>query len=108
MTLIQGGTKDNVLPDSARAIVNYRLLPGDTSRGLLAHVTRAVADPRVKVRFADPARYSDVFEASPRLADRLRRPTPGSGRRSARPSPTPWSSPTSSPAGTDARRYEGL
>jgi carboxypeptidase PM20D1 len=64
VTLVQGGTKDNVLPGSAAAIVNFRLLPGDTSKSVLNHVLRAVNDPRVSVRFADPAKYSEVFEAS--------------------------------------------
>ncbi len=64
VTLIQGGTKDNVLPNSARAIVNFRLLPGDTGPALLDHVRQAIADPMVQVRFADPTRYVEVTEAS--------------------------------------------
>jgi len=107
VTLIRGGTKDNVLPGSARAIVNYRLLPGDTSRGLLDHVRRAVADPAVKVRFADPARYSEVFEASHvSPAD-----TPAYARLRAailQTFPDALAVPYVITAGTDARRYEGL
>jgi carboxypeptidase PM20D1 len=46
VTLVRGGTKDNVLPDRASAIVNYRLLPGDNSRSILRYVRRVVDDPR--------------------------------------------------------------
>jgi carboxypeptidase PM20D1 len=49
-TMLEGSVKDNVLPARARAVVNFRLLPGDTVQGLLAHVRRVVADPRVEVR----------------------------------------------------------
>jgi carboxypeptidase PM20D1 len=107
VTLVRGGTKDNVLPGSAAAIVNFRLLPGDTSAGLLAHVTRAVADPAVKVRFADPARYSRVFEPShvsptdSQAYDRLRRAI-------RQTFPDAVVVPYVTVGGTDARRYEGL
>ena len=51
-TVIQGGVKSNVLPSRARAIVNFRLIPGDTAAAVLEHVRRAVDDPRVQVRNA--------------------------------------------------------
>jgi len=50
LTEIQGGTKDNVLPGRARAVVNLRLLPGDTVAAAQARVRRVIADPRVTVR----------------------------------------------------------
>jgi carboxypeptidase PM20D1 len=64
VTLVQGGTKDNVLPASARAVVNARLLPGDTSQALVSHIRRTVADPRVTVRLPDPKAYGEPHEAS--------------------------------------------
>lgn len=48
-TILQAGVKENVLPSRARAVVNFRILPGDTVDGVLAHVRRAVADPRVRL-----------------------------------------------------------
>ncbi|HEV2864046.1 MAG TPA: M20 family peptidase [Pyrinomonadaceae bacterium] len=48
-TLIGGGVKENVLPSSARAVVNFRILPGDSIDGVVAHAREAVADPRVKI-----------------------------------------------------------
>lgn len=49
-TIIQAGTKDNVLPQSARAVVNHRILPGDTVASVVAHDRAAVDDPQVRLR----------------------------------------------------------
>ncbi|HEX2189257.1 MAG TPA: peptidase dimerization domain-containing protein, partial [Longimicrobiaceae bacterium] len=49
-TVFHAGTKDNVLPARARAVVNFRVLPGDSVAGVLAHVRRVVDDPRVEAR----------------------------------------------------------
>src|SRR2546423_860537 len=48
-TIFEGGIKDNVLPSHARAVVNFRILPGDSVNGVLEHVKRAINDPRVKI-----------------------------------------------------------
>src|SRR5712692_11456707 len=37
-TIFQAGVKENVLPSKARAVVNFRILPGDSVAGVLAHV----------------------------------------------------------------------
>lgn len=42
-TMLAAGTKPNVLPDRAEAVVNFRLLPGDTVEEVVSHVERAVA-----------------------------------------------------------------
>jgi carboxypeptidase PM20D1 len=47
-TMISGGVKENVLPLGARAIVNFRILPGDSVAGVLDHVRKTVG-PGVKV-----------------------------------------------------------
>lgn len=49
ITQVEGGVKDNVLPAEARAVVNFRILPGDTIAGVEEHVRRTIADPRVSV-----------------------------------------------------------
>jgi carboxypeptidase PM20D1 len=49
ITIIRGGNKENVLPETAEAWVNYRLLPGDTVRGVVEHVRRAIDDERVGI-----------------------------------------------------------
>ena len=49
-TMFQAGTKDNVLPSSARAVVNFRILPGDSVSTVLDHVRRVVDDDRVDIK----------------------------------------------------------
>jgi carboxypeptidase PM20D1 len=49
VTMITGGVKDNVLPTSAKAIVNFRILPGDRIATVIAHVRQVINDPRVQV-----------------------------------------------------------
>lgn len=59
-TVIAGGVKDNVIPSEAHAIVNFRLLPGETSRSVLEHVRRAVDDDSIELHLRQP-----VQEPSP-------------------------------------------
>ncbi|RZK33071.1 MAG: M20/M25/M40 family metallo-hydrolase [Hymenobacter sp.] len=59
-TIISGGAKDNVLPIGASAIVNFRLLPGDSLAAVLRQVRATVADSLVRVRPLAPGQ-----EASP-------------------------------------------
>jgi len=48
-TIIQAGTKENVLPTEATAIVNFRILPGDTVDAVLAHAEKVIDDDRVEI-----------------------------------------------------------
>ncbi len=48
-TLLRGGVKENVLPSTASAKVNFRILPGDSVASVIAHVRQVIADPRVIV-----------------------------------------------------------
>lgn len=49
VTIVRGGSKENILPRSATATVNFRLLPGDTVAGVVEHVRRAVDDPEIEI-----------------------------------------------------------
>ena len=49
VTIIQGGNKQNVLPGSADAWVNFRLLPGDTTNDVVLHVRRVIADRDIRI-----------------------------------------------------------
>jgi carboxypeptidase PM20D1 len=51
-TLISGGVRENVLPQRAEALVNFRIRPGDSVAGVLQHVRDAVGDERVEVSLA--------------------------------------------------------
>ena len=48
-TIVRGGVKDNVLPTEASAVVNFRILPGDTVQNVIDHVRDAIGDPGVKI-----------------------------------------------------------
>lgn len=48
-TVFHAGVKDNVLPSEAYALVNFRLLPGDTIKGVLAHLRQVIADPGIEL-----------------------------------------------------------
>lgn len=50
VTVVQAGTKDNVLAQSAKAQVNFRILPGETTDSVTQRVREVVADARVRVR----------------------------------------------------------
>jgi carboxypeptidase PM20D1 len=60
-TILQAGVKENVLPSTARAVVNFRILPGDSVAGVLAHARRVVADSQVTIAVI----ASNVSEPSP-------------------------------------------
>jgi carboxypeptidase PM20D1 len=47
VTMLQGSTKSNVLPTIATAVVNFRILPGDSVASIQAHLERVIDDPRV-------------------------------------------------------------
>ena len=48
VTVFQAGIKENALPTHARAVINFRILPGDSVSGVLKHVQAVVDDPRVE------------------------------------------------------------
>jgi carboxypeptidase PM20D1 len=48
-TMISGGIKDNVVPSTATAVVNFRLMPGDSVAWVVSRVKQIVADDRVTV-----------------------------------------------------------
>jgi carboxypeptidase PM20D1 len=64
-TIFHAGTKDNILPTHARAVINFRILPGDSIRAVTEHVSRVIGDDRIEItvggRFsAEPSRVSPV------------------------------------------------
>ncbi|HAI76856.1 MAG TPA: hypothetical protein DCM08_11465 [Microscillaceae bacterium] len=48
-TVFNAGIKDNVIPTQAKAVVNFRIIPGETIEDVLAHVKRTINDPRIAV-----------------------------------------------------------
>ena len=60
-TMLWGSSAENVLPREARAVVNYRLLNGDTVDDVLDYVKATVDNPHVRVGLTEAI----VSEASP-------------------------------------------
>ena len=48
-TLLDGGHAENALPQTARALVNCRMLPDEKPADVLEALVRAVADPQIEV-----------------------------------------------------------
>ena len=48
-TIVDGGFRANVLPGTAQATVNMRMLPGQKPRPLIARLRRVVDDPKVEI-----------------------------------------------------------
>lgn len=49
VTMLQGSVRDNVLPIIASAVVNFRILPGDTVESVMDYVVNVVDDPSITV-----------------------------------------------------------
>jgi carboxypeptidase PM20D1 len=49
LTIVQAGNKDNVLPGTVQATVNFRILPGDSVAKVMDHVRRTVANDDIKI-----------------------------------------------------------
>jgi carboxypeptidase PM20D1 len=63
-TLFHGGVKDNVLPSRARAVVNFRIYPGESIQSVVTRVRETVRDPRVEVRALPKQREPTDFSSA--------------------------------------------
>ena len=61
VTILKGGVKDNVIPGHAEAIVNFRLLPGESIAYVCEQLHKIIADDRVQF---EPL-HGNAWEASP-------------------------------------------
>ena len=64
LTVVNAGNKDNVLPGRADAVVNFRLLPGDSQAAVMDHVRRTINNPAIELSSlagsAEPSRVADT------------------------------------------------
>lgn len=49
-TMLEGSDKSNVMPSVAKAVINFRIVPGDTTDSVLKYVQNTINDPRVTVK----------------------------------------------------------
>lgn len=104
-TRLRGSDKSNVLPITAEAVVNVRILPGESVASVKAHFEQAIADERVNV--AIDRQGFDVTEPSP-IAD-----SQASGYREIeqavkRTFGDIYVCPSLFPAGTDSKHYHRI
>jgi carboxypeptidase PM20D1 len=102
MTLLNAGNKFNVLPGQAEAVVNFRLLPGDTAASVTAHVRQAIADERIEIKPLgepfEPSRISSPTAPAFQLVERTVREV----------FPDAMVAPGLVLAGTDSRHFEAI
>jgi carboxypeptidase PM20D1 len=101
-TIFQAGVKENVLPHEARAVVNFRILPGDSIAGVLGHV-RDTVGPGIRVSAtgdanSEPSPESDVRAPAFSMIQRTL----------AQTFPNAIVSPNLLSGGTDTKRYRSL
>ena len=101
-TMLSAGVKDNVLPSSAEAVINFRLAPGETQETLMAWLETVLpSSVSVSARdgfFAEPSAISSTDSAAYRHLSALAQALPGE----------PVATPFLLIAGSDARHYQGL
>jgi carboxypeptidase PM20D1 len=102
-TMFEGSPKDNVLPIHARAVVNFRIRPGESVASVSARVRRVIDDERVAVRAIEPF----LVEPSPTS------PSDGAAfemlrRTILQVQPDALVAPYLLMAATDARHYTGI
>ena len=102
-TMFEAGVKDNVLPITASAVVNFRIAPGQTTESVKERVRRTIADDRVQVAEVapgqNPSPVSDPHGGPFRLIERTIRETSGA--------PELVVAPYLVMGGTDAKYYSG-
>jgi carboxypeptidase PM20D1 len=64
-TIVESGIKDNIVPASAKAIVNCRILPGETAETVKEFIRKTIQDDRVVIekidKFdSDPSTGTDI------------------------------------------------
>ncbi|MEW5851712.1 MAG: M20 family peptidase [Myxococcota bacterium] len=101
-TMFEGSVKENVLPIRARAVVNFRILPGDTVASVVEHVKDVIDDERVQVQVLPPANEPSAVsdDSAPNFAM--------FARTLRQVEPSAVVAPSLVVSATDARHYEGM
>ncbi|MFG1792019.1 M20/M25/M40 family metallo-hydrolase [Nocardia sp. NPDC049149] len=80
-TVIRGGVKANVLPQHAEALVNFRILPGDSIATVLEHCRKVVRDKGVRIETegmcSEPTAHPRTGPMFDMIADIARAVVPG-------------------------------
>lgn len=63
--IINGGFRSNVIPGSAEATINVRVIPGTDPKDIVTEFQRLINEPNVTVRLANPSTGPTRTESSP-------------------------------------------
>lgn len=98
-TIVEAGMKDNVVPTTARAVVNFRLLPSQSVGAVVQHVRETLGNLPIRmdtVQSNEPPPVSAIESAPFRMVQRtIQQVTPGAV----------LAAPLLVPGTTDARHY---
>lgn len=103
VTMIEGGIKENVLPQQASAVVNFRISPTESIESVISQVQRIVADERVSIErygsmASEPSKVSATdSEAYLNLEKTIRQYFPGA-----------ITAPANVVGATDSRHYQPI
>lgn len=102
ITMMNSGVKENILPAQARAVVNFRILPGDTIKDVINHTHSVMNDERIQIQPLSiqqaPSVVSDTTSASFKLLNQTIRNV----------YPNTTVAPYLVVGATDSRHYAGL
>lgn len=81
VTMVNGGIKENVMPPFATAVVNFRILQGETVQSVIDFATKVIDDKRVAVKdisaSINPSPVSDPYGQEYKLLEKTIRQTWG-------------------------------
>jgi acetylornithine deacetylase/succinyl-diaminopimelate desuccinylase-like protein len=66
-TMLEAGHAENALPQTARAIVNCRIMPGEAPEDVLKTLNRVVDDPQIAITALKPAKPSPPSPLTPEV-----------------------------------------
>lgn len=105
VTMAKGSSKDNILPSEATAVVNFRIMPGESGQSVKAYIEQVIDNPEIEVSIlggfsGEPSSVSKSDNASfAMLKDAIYRVTQDE---------TLIVAPYLVTGGTDAKHYTGL
>ena len=102
-TIIEGGVKDNVIPPTASAVINFRLRPGDSIDWVLEMIRKIVNDERIDIEIAEGfgSEASNISDTNTPQFDLL-------ATTIRQVFPKTIVVPGLSPGGTDSKHFQGL
>jgi acetylornithine deacetylase/succinyl-diaminopimelate desuccinylase-like protein len=70
-TMLEAGHAENALPQTARAIVNCRIMPGESPEEVLKTLNRVVDDPQISITPLKPAKPSPPSPLTPEVMNAI-------------------------------------